>query len=185
MLMCNVGFLTSMSQSHQRVHPRRQYSIITGIDCDMWHLQLIVSSASKRLITLGTHGDIAFCCSLVAVQFSRSVVSNSLWPHGLQHTRIPCPSPTPGVYSNSRPLSQWCHPTISSSVVIFLLPPSIFPSIRVFSIESVLCNRWPKYWSFSFSIHPSNEHSGLISFSWISNCWLDLLAVPETLKSLL
>ena len=63
-----------------------------------------------------------------------------------------------------------------------LLPPSIFPSIRVFSSESVLCIRWPKYWSFSFSISPSNEYSVLISFRID---WLDLLAVQETLKSLL
>ena len=63
-----------------------------------------------------------------------------------------------------------------------LLPPSIFPSIRVFSNESVLHIRWPKYWSFSFSVSPSNEHSGLISFRMD---WLDLLAVQETLKSLL
>jgi len=67
-----------------------------------------------------------------------------------------------------------CHP--------LLLPPSIFPSIRVFSIESVLCIRWPKYWSFSFSISPSSEYSGLISFRMY---WLDLLAVPGTLKNLL
>ena len=151
----------------------------------MWLLHIIVSSASKRSITLGTHGDIAFCCSLASVQLSHSVVSNSLWSHGLQHTRIPCPSPTPRVYSNSCPSSWWWHPIISSSVVPFLLPPSIFLSIRVFSIESVLCNRWPQYWSSSFSIRPSNEHSGLISLSWISNYWLDLLAVLETLKSLL
>ena len=63
-----------------------------------------------------------------------------------------------------------------------LLPPSIFPTIRVFSSESVLCIRWPKYWSFSFSISPSNEYLGLISF-WMD--WLDLLAVQGTLKSLL
>jgi len=115
------------------------------------------------------------------VQFSNSVVSDSLWPHGLQHTRPPCPSPTPGVYSNSCPLS-WCHPTISSSVASLLLPPSIFPSIRIFSNESLLRIRWPKHSSFSFSISPSNEYSGLISFSID---WLDLLAVQGTLKSLL
>ena len=114
------------------------------------------------------------------VQFSRSVLSNSLWPHGLQHARPPCPSLTPRVYSNSCPLSQWCHPTISSSVI--LLPPSIFLSIRAFSNKSVLCIRWPKYWSFSFSISPSNEHPGLISFRMD---WLDFLAVQGTLKSLL
>ena len=82
---------------------------------------------------------------------SRSVVSNSLWPHELQHTRIPWPSPSPGAHSNSCPLNQWCHPTISSSVVPFFSCP-VFPSIRVFSSESALHVRWPKYWSFSFSI---------------------------------
>ena len=116
------------------------------------------------------------------VQFSRSVVSNSLWPYESQHTRPPCPSPAPGVYPNSSPLSRWCHPTISSSVVPFLLPPSIFPSIRVFSNESVLRIRLPKYWSFSFNISSSNEHPELISFRMD---WLDLLAVQGTLKSLL
>ena len=88
-------------------------------------------------------------------------------------------SPTPGVYSNSCPLSQWCYPTICCPL---LLPPSIFPSVRVFSNESALRIRWPKYWSFSFSISPSNEHPGLISFRMD---WLDLLAVQGTLKSLL
>ena len=116
-----------------------------------------------------------------SVQFSGSVVSDSLWPHGLQHTRPPCPSPTPGVYSNPCPLSQWCHPTISSSHPL-LLPPSVFPSITVFSSESVLHIRWPKYWSFSFSINPSNENSGLIYFRIE---WFNFLAAQGTLKSLL
>ena len=106
-------------------------------------------------------------CSLKieTVQFSHSLVSNSLRLHGLQHTRPPCPSssPTPGSCSNSCPLSLRCHPTISSSVAPSPLP-SIFPSFRVFSNESVLHIRWPKYWTFSFSITPSNEYSGLISF---------------------
>ena len=70
----------------------------------------------------------------------------------LQHARPPCPSLTPGVYSNSCPSSQWCHPTTSSSVVPFSSLPPIPPSIRVFSNESNVCMRWPKYWSFSFSI---------------------------------
>ena len=118
-------------------------------------------------------------CKLSSVQFSCSAMSNSLWPPGLQHARLPCPSPTSGVYSNSCPLSQCCHPTISSN---HLLLPSIFPRIRVFSSESVLHIRWPKYWSFSFSISPSNEYSGLISFRMD---WVDLLAVQGTLKSLL
>ena len=186
---------------------------------------------------------------------------NSLWPHGLQSARLPCPSPSPGVCSDPCPLSQWCHPTISSSSTLFsscsqsypalrsfpmsqlftsggqsigvsasasvlpmdqsvsqfshsvvpdslwphglqharppwhhqlkpmsiesvmpskhlilcrplLLLPSIFPGVRLFTNESVLRIRWPRYWSFSFSISPSNEYSGLI---FISTDWFDLL----------
>ena len=108
-------------------------------------------------------------------------MSDSLRPHELQYARLPCPLPTPGAYSNSLPSSQWCHPTISSSVFP-LLPSSIFPSIRVFSSKSDLLIRWPKYWSFSFNISPSNEHPELVSFTMD---WLDLLAVQGTLKSLL
>ena len=91
------------------------------------------------------------------VQFSRLVMSDSLWPHGLQHTRTPCPSLTPGVYSNSFPLSQWCHPTISSSAVPFSFCLR-FPSISVFSSESALLIRWSKYWNFSFNISLSSEY---------------------------
>ena len=110
-------------------------------------------------------------------------MSNGLRPHGLQHARLPCLSPTAGAYSNSRPLSQRRHSTISSSVIPFSSHlPSIFPSIRVFLNESVLHIRWPKFWSFSFSIGPFNEYSGLISFRMD---WLDLLTVQGTLKSLL
>ena len=108
-------------------------------------------------------------------------MSDSLQPHKLQHARPPCPWPTPGVHPNPCLLSQWCHPTISSCRPLLLLP-SIFPSIRVFSNKSALHIRWPKYWSFSFNISPFNEHPGLISFRMD---WLDLLAVQETLKSLL
>ena len=115
-------------------------------------------------------------------QFRRSVESDSLRPRGLQHARPPCPSPTPRVYSNSCPSSRWCHPTISSCHPLLLLP-SVFPSIRVsFSNESALHIRWPKDWSFSFSIHPSNEYSALDS---LRMDWLELLAVQGTLKSLL
>ena len=114
-------------------------------------------------------------------QFSRSVVSDSLRPHELQHARPPCPSPSPRVHSNSCPLSRWCHPAIILCHPLFLLAP-IPPSIRVFSNESTLHMRWPKYWSFSFSIIPSKEHPGLISFRMD---WLYLLAVQGTLKSLL
>ena len=117
---------------------------------------------------------------VVVSQFSHSVVSNSWWPHGLQHSRLPCSSPTPGVCSNSCPSSQWCHPTISSSVVPFSCFQSI-PASGSFPM-SCLCIRWPDYWSFSFSISSSNEDAELISFRID---WLDLLVVQGTLKSLL
>ena len=196
---------------------------------------------------------------LSSVQFSHSVMSESLQPHGLQHTRLSCTSPTLRAYSNTCPLSQWCQPTISSSVIPFssclqpvpvsgsfpmnqffasvqlnsvqslsrvrlfatpwiavrqaslsiviswsslrptsiesvmpsshlilgrplLLLPPIPPSIRVFSNESTLRMRWLKYWSFSFSIIPSKEIPGLISFRM--DC-LGLIAVQATLKRLL
>ena len=114
----------------------------------------------------------------LSVQFSSSVMSDSLWPHEPQHARPPCPSPTPGVHPNPCPLSQWCHPTFCHTL---LLPTSIFSRIRVFSNESALCIRWPKYWSVSFNISLSNEHPGVISFRMD---WLDLLAVQGTLKNL-
>ena len=97
----------------------------------------------------------------ISVQFSHSVMSDSLRPHESQHARPPCPSTTPRVHSHSHPSSRpsshliLCHP-------LLLLPP-IPPSIRVFSNESTLRMRWPKYWSFSFSIIPSKEIPGLIS----------------------
>ena len=103
-------------------------------------------------------------------------MSDSFPSPELQHARPPCPSTTPKVHSNSHPSSHLilCRP--------LLLPPLIPPSIRVFFIESTLRMRWPKYWSFSFSIIPSKEHPGPISFRMD---WLDLLAVQGTLKSLL
>ena len=110
--------------------------------------------------------------------FSHPVVSDSLQPHGLQHATLPCPSLSPGARSNSCSLSQWyhlilCHP---------LLLSSIFPSIRIFSSELAFPIKWPNYWSFSFSISPSSEQTGLISFRID---WFDLLALQVTLKSLL
>ena len=107
------------------------------------------------------------------------MVLGTLQPHGPQHSRLPCPSLSPRICSNSCPLSRWCHPTIASCRPLLLLP-SIFSSIRVFSSESAVRIRWPNYWSFSMT--PSNEYSGLISF-WID--WFDFLAVQVTLKSLL
>ena len=116
-----------------------------------------------------------------SVQFSRLLVSDSLWPHGLQPTRLPCPSPTPRACSIMSIKS-----VMPSNHLIFCIPLllllSICPSIRVVPNESVFCIRWPKHWSFNFSISPSNEYSGLISFRMN---WFDPLAVQGTLKSLL
>ena len=97
-----------------------------------------------------------------------------MWIHGLKHTRLLCPLMSPVVFSDS---FQFSHP-----LLFLLLLPSIFPIIRVLSTESVLCIRWPKYWSFNFSISLSNEYSGLISFRID---WSDILAVQRTLRSLL
>ena len=116
-----------------------------------------------------------------SVQFSCSVVSDSLRPHESQHARPPCPSQTPGVHSDSRPSSWWCHPAISSSVIPFSSCPQSLPASESFPM-STLQMRWSKYWSFSFSIISSKEIPGLISFRMD---WVDLLAVQGTLKSLL
>ena len=111
---------------------------------------------------------------------------NCLRSHVLQYSKLPCPSSTPRACSSSCPLSQHVHWMVIPSTHLILccpllLLPSIFPSIRVFSYESALCIRWPKDWSFSFSISLPNEHLGLISFRID---WFDLLAVQGTLKSL-
>ena len=121
----------------------------------------------------------------ISVQFSR-VTQSCLTLCNAMNRSMPDlpvhPSSTPRVHSDSCPSSQWCHPAISSSVVPFSSCPQSPPSIRVFSNESTLCVSWPKYWSFSFSIIPSKEHPGLISFRMD---WFDLLAVQGSLKSLL
>ena len=104
---------------------------------------------------------------------------DSLWPFGVQHARLTCPSPAPGVYSSSCPLSQWCHQTISSSVIPFSSCHQSVPASGSFPMSE--SHQVEKYWSFSFSISPSNEHSGLISFRID---WLNLLAVQGTLKGL-
>jgi len=117
-------------------------------------------------------------CIYISIQFSRSVLSDSLWPCRLQPSRLPCPTPTPGACS-IKSVMPFNHLILCCPL---LLLPSIFPRIRVFSNGSVLHIRWPKYWSFSFSISPSNEYLQLISFRID---WFDLLAVHGTLKSLL
>ena len=115
-----------------------------------------------------------------SVQFSCSVVSDSLWPHEPQCARPPYPSPTPRTHPKPCPSSQWCHPTISSSVIPFSSCPLSFPASGSFPMSQLLHIRWPKYWSFRFNISPSNEYSGLIS---IRIDQFGLLAVQGTLKS--
>ena len=165
------GVYSNSCPLSQWCHPTILYSVVPFSS----RLQSFPASGSETYF----HQYDAFHHS--SVQFSRSVMSNSLWPHEVQHARPPCPSPTPRVHSNSPPSSQWWHPAISYSVVPFSSCPQSLPE-PVFSDESTLHMRWPKYWSFSFSIIPSNEHPGLIS---CKKDWLDLLAVQGTLKSLL
>ena len=120
---------------------------------------------------------------MIKIQFSHWDVSDSLWPHGLQHARLPCPSPIPGAYSKLMSIESVMpsnHLILCRPLQSFCLQS--FPASGSFSSESVLCIRWPKCWSFSFSISPCNEYLGLISFRIE---WLDLLAVQGTLKSLL
>ena len=114
------------------------------------------------------------CCCLV--------MSNSLRPHGLQHARLPCPSPSSRGLLKLMSIKLVMPSNHLSLCRPLLLLPSVFSRIRVFSNELALCIRWPKYWSFSFSICPPNEYSGLISFRIV---WFDLLTVRGTLKSLL
>ena len=124
------------------------------------HVQ-IPASGWTRFAAQGLNESLAFS----SVQFSSSVMSASLQPHGLQHARLPCPSPTPGAYSNSCPSSWWYNPNILSSVIPFSSHLQSFPASGSFFPRSqFFTSRWPKYWSFSYSISLSNEYSGLISF---------------------
>ena len=127
-----------------------------------------------------SHSTHKACERFSLVQFNCSVMSNSLRPHGLHHARLSRPSPTPGACSNSYPSSWWCHPTISSSVIPFSSCLHSFRASGSFPMSQFFTSGWPKYWSFS--INPSNEYSGLISFRID---WFDLLAVQGTRKSLL
>ena len=149
----------------------------TGVGCHFLLKRMKVKSESEVIQLCPTLCDPMDC----------SLPGSSI--HGIFQARVlewgatafSGPSLCPGICSNSSPLSQWCHPTISFSVTP-LSPPVLNPSyIRSFSSESALHIRWPKYWSFSFSISPSNEYSGLIFFRID---WFDFLAVQETLKSL-
>ena len=115
--------------------------------------------------------SVAVCdCFHFLVQFSRSGMSDSLRPHESQHARPPCPSPSPEVHSNSRPLSPWCHPAISSSVVPFSSCPQSLTASESSPMSQLL--RWPKYWSFSFSIIPSKKSQGWSPLGWTG--WISL-----------
>ena len=131
----------------------------------------------KIIIASNTIGWLWELNEISSVQFSHSVVSDSLWPHGLQHARLPCLTPTPGVYPNSCPLSRWCHPTISSSVVPFSSCLQSFPASGSFQMSQLFA-----IGGQSIGASASNELPGLISFRMD---WLDLLAVQGTLKRLL
>ena len=135
-------------------------------------------SCSKNRNTMWPSRSLCRCSG----QFSGSVVSDSLRPHESLHARPPCPLPSPGVHPDSCPSSRWCHPAISSWVVPFFSCPQSPQASESFPNESTLLMRWPKYWSFIFSIIASKEIPGLISFRMD---WLDLPAVQGTLKSLL
>ena len=115
------------------------------------------------------------------VQFSCSIMSDSLRPHGQQHARLPCPSPPPGAYSNSCPSCRWCHPAISSSVIPFSSYLQSFPALGSFPMSQFFASGG-QVLEFQLQLSPSNEHSGPISFRMD---WLNLLAVQRTLKSLL
>jgi len=153
--------------------------------CSLYSQELLVQQAARKVresdifnilkYLLYLYLNMRYLMHISSVQFSCSVMSNSLRPHESQHARPPCPSPSPGVHPNPRLSSQWCHPAISSSVVL----PPVPPSIRVCSNESTFRKRWPQYWSFSLSIILSKEHPGLISFRMD---WLDLLARTYTQK---
>ena len=121
------------------------------------------------------------CCSVASsVQFSRSVMSDSLRPNESQHARPPCPSPTPGAYSNPCPLSWWCHPTISSSVVSFSFHLQSFPASRSFQMSQFFTSDGQSIGVSASTISPSNEYSELISFRMD---WLDLLDPTSVVSS--
>ena len=142
----------------------------------IWYIMLYVLIQPFHLYL-----PLAQTCLVSSVQFSHSVMSDSLWLHGLQHARPPCPSPAPRAYSNSCPLSQWCHPTISSSVAPS--PPALhFPQHQGLLQWVSSSHEVVKVLEFQLQHQSSNDYSGLISFRMD---WFDLLAVQGTLKSFL
>ena len=156
----------------QVAHVRTCWSVPTNWISD-WYLD----SPETELLDKGAY----LGHQIRSDQISRSVVSDTLRPHESKHARPPCPSPTPGVHWDSLPSSWWCHPAISSSVAPFSSCPQSFPTSGSFPMSQLLASGG-QFWDFSFSIIPSKEIPGLISFRMD---WLDLLAVQGTLKSLL
>ena len=141
-------------------------------------IQLVITAFSGNPSARKINGS-PFEKWVAALFFSHSVVSDSLWLHGMQHARLPHPSASHGACTNSYPLNRWCHPTISSSVVPFSSCLQSFPASGSFPVSQLFPSGGQIIGSFSFSISPSNEYSGLISFRMD---WLDLLAVQGTLK---
>ena len=175
---CNSTFLSP--HSYSMCHSCHIFYFCMCSKFDVTYCCNFFKNSFKELLKLYTI-YILICIFKNLLQFSCcSVVSDSLRPHESQHARPPCPSQTPGVHTDSTSIKS----VMPSSHLILcrplLLLPPIPPSIRVFSNESTLRMRWPKYWSFSFSIIPSKESPGLIS-SRID--WLDFLAVQGILKS--
>ena len=192
------SFRKTMGARTSGLREQRNYSLASQLgwhigDLEMWQLGSGIRWKGKlerlhrkhEIRFSDTHMHSAHTVeyeSFSSVQFSRSVVSDSLQPCGLQQARPPCPSPTPGVYSNSCPLSRWYYPTISSSVIPFSSCLQSFPASGSLQMSQLFASGGQIIGSFSFGISPSNEYSGLISFSM--DC-LDLFAVQRTLKSLL
>ena len=174
---CKQSSMIEQAHTHNCIHTYRKGAGTTGniLAHLLYYCYVYKKISSCLLVWIMWH----FIADILMLSFSCSVVSGFLWSPGQQHTRLPCHSPCPRACSNSCPLI-----VMSSNHLILcrllLLLPSIFPSIRVFSNELALPIRWPKYWSFNFSISPSNEYSELISFRID---WFDLLAVQETLES--
>ena len=133
---------------------------VVSFSCNIFAWIILSSYKSCEVLS-----PLTFCLRTISVQlvlFSRSLMSDSLWPHGLKHARPPCPSPTPKACSNSCPSSWWCHPTISSSVIPFSSHHQSFPASGAFQISQFFALGGQKCWSSTFSISPSKEYSGLI-----------------------
>ena len=163
-----VGQFSSMESSSQRGQQLWAWLLSPGVRAGYISLE---NMTSEELYSFDG------CCCSVA-QSCPTLCD----PIDCKHIRLPCPSPPPGACSNSHPLNWWCHPTILSSVIPFFSCLHTFQASVSFLIKSVLCTMWPNYWNFSFSISPSSEFLGLISFR---TDWFDILAVQGTLKSLL